>query len=66
MEAHDMMINPHLPPTQAQQTRDKNRTALATAHAASLAQLSSRIAKSVAKHKDLRYASPFLPRPSFT
>lgn len=41
-------------PTQAQQTRDKNRTALATAYDASLLQIEVRVQKAVAKHKDLR------------
>ncbi|KAK4157867.1 hypothetical protein C8A00DRAFT_11392 [Chaetomidium leptoderma] len=40
----------------AKQTRDKNRTALATAYESSLNQTESRIQKSVAKHKDLRSA----------
>ncbi|KAG7292674.1 hypothetical protein NEMBOFW57_002711 [Staphylotrichum longicolle] len=40
----------------AQQTRDKNRTALATAYGASLLQIEARVQKAVAKHKDLRTA----------
>jgi hypothetical protein len=39
---------------QAKQTRDKNRTSLATAYEASLRQIESRVQKAVAKHKDLR------------
>ena len=46
---------------QAKQTRDKNRTALATAYESSLKQIQTRIRKSVAKHNDLRYDSPPLP-----
>lgn len=41
-------------PFQAQQTRDKNRAALATAYDASLLQIEARVQKAVAKHKDLR------------
>ncbi|KAH6854188.1 hypothetical protein B0I37DRAFT_23875 [Chaetomium sp. MPI-CAGE-AT-0009] len=40
----------------AKQTRDKNRTALATAYESSLKQIESRIQNSVAKHNDLRSA----------
>ncbi|KAK3310695.1 uncharacterized protein B0T15DRAFT_45924 [Chaetomium strumarium] len=40
----------------AKQSRDKHRTALATAYESSLKQIESRIEKSVAKHKDLRTA----------
>ncbi|KAH6650303.1 hypothetical protein F5144DRAFT_625364 [Chaetomium tenue] len=40
----------------AKQTRDKNRTALATGYESSLKQIETRIQKSVAKHNDLRSA----------
>ncbi|KAK4240797.1 hypothetical protein C8A03DRAFT_31071 [Achaetomium macrosporum] len=40
----------------AKQTRDKNRTAVATAYESSLKQIETRIQKSVAQHKDLRTA----------
>ncbi|KAJ4296141.1 hypothetical protein N0V88_004844 [Collariella sp. IMI 366227] len=40
----------------AKQTRDKNRSAIATAYESSLKQIEARIQKSVAKHKDLQTA----------
>ena len=47
------------PYSQAQDTRDKKRAALTTAHSAALSTIESRIQTSLAKHNALRQAPPF-------